>query len=116
MPEQLPLVLTLLVFVIQSYLLWSWFQSRRRKDGRERKICFWGFLLGELYLLWEVFLVKQTGKPLPGSPEQKMLMLRLVLGASIGGLFTIFGLFYLSFAAYKPLMRSGRQEASADPD
>ena len=90
----------IIVFLIQSYLLWSWLQSRRRRDGRDWKICFGGFLLGELYLLWEVFLVKQTGKPLPGSPEQKMLMLRLAIGASIGGFFTIVGLFYLSFALY----------------
>ncbi len=87
-----------IVFLIQLYLLLSWWRSRKKKDGKEKWLCFWGFLLGQLYLLWEVALVKQTGKPLPGSPQQKMLMVRLLLGASLGGLFTILGLFYLSFA------------------
>lgn len=90
----------MIVLFVQLYLLWSWWQSRKKRDGKERMICFWGFLVGQLYLLWEVFLVKQTGKPLPGSPEQNMLMLRLALGGAPGGLFVIFGLFYVSFAHY----------------
>ena len=106
---------TILVFVVESYLLWSWFRSRRRKDGQEKKICLWGFLLGELYLLWEVFVVKQTGKPLPGSPEQKMLMLRFFLGGPWGGLFTIIGLFYLSFAMYGVSGSKARDDSGA-PD
>ncbi|MCP5100299.1 MAG: hypothetical protein GY943_32510 [Chloroflexi bacterium] len=89
-----------LVFLIQIYLLISWLKSRQKKDGKEKRICFWGFLFGQIYLLLEVLLVNQTGKPLPGSPEQKMLMGRLLLGGSMGGLFTILGLFYLSFASF----------------
>ena len=95
-------------FLAQVYLLWSWLRSRREEDARDRKICLWGFLLGQIYLLWEVVLVKQTGKPPSGSPEQKMLMLRLALGASIGGLFTILGLFYLSFATFGRLKNTER--------
>ena len=94
---------TIIVFVIQSYLFLSWWQSRRKKDGRDKIICFWGFLLGQLYLIWEVLLVEQTGQPLPDSPEQNMLMLRIVLGGFWGGLFTLFGLFYLSFASFGQL-------------
>ena len=48
-------------------------------------------------------LVGQTGKPLPDSPEQKMLMIRLMFGGAPGGLFVILGLFYLSFANYGQL-------------
>ncbi|MCA9930427.1 MAG: hypothetical protein KC419_18215 [Anaerolineales bacterium] len=91
---------TLIVFLIQLYLLLSWLRHRPKTDGKAKKICFWGFLLGQLYLLWEVSLVKQTGKPLPGTMEQKLLMARLLLGGSLGGLFTIVGLFYLSFANF----------------
>lgn len=69
-------------------------------------LCLWGFLLGQAYLLWEVFLVSQTGTPLPGSTEQNMLMLRLALGGTIGGLFTIIGLFYLAF--YRAARRPGQ--------
>lgn len=89
-----------LIFLIEVVILLLWFKSRRDKDGKERKLCFYGFLLGQAYLLWEVWNVSQTGKPLPGSVEQKMLMGRVVLGASMGGLFTIIGLFYLSFANF----------------
>lgn len=89
----------LLVFALEIYLLFAWWKSRRRKDGREKMLCFWGFLLGQLYILWEVALVSRTGRPMPGSPEQGLLMGRLLLGGSIGGLFTIIGLFYLSFGA-----------------
>ena len=63
-------------------------------------ICFLGFLVGQIYLIWEVMLVKQTGKPLSDSPEQKMLMLRLMFGGAPGGIFVILGLFYLSFANF----------------
>ena len=89
----------IIVFLMQCYLLLSWWKSRQKMDGKEKMFCFLGFLLGQIYLLWEVVLVKQTGKPLPGSAEQKALMVRLLLGGSMGGLFTIFGLFYLSFAS-----------------
>ncbi len=89
------------IFLIEVVLLVLWFRSRRRKDGKERWLCFCGFLLGQVYLLWEVWQVSHTGKPLPGSVEQKMLMGRIVLGTSLGGLFTIIGLFYLSFATFQ---------------
>lgn len=89
----------LLVFALEIYLLFAWWKSRRRKDGREKILCFWGFLLGQLYILWEVALVSRTGQPMPGSPEQGLLMGRLLLSGSIGGLFTIIGLFYLSFGS-----------------
>ncbi|WP_223786545.1 hypothetical protein [Marinicella meishanensis] len=89
------------IFLLEVVLLVLWFRSRRCQDGQERWLCFWGFLVGQVYLLWEVWQVKQTGKPLPGSAEQQMLMGRLVLGTSLGGLFTIMGLFYLSFAVFR---------------
>ena len=114
--EQLSVLPAIVVFLIQSFLLWSWLKSRREKDGRDWKICLWGFLLGQIYLLWEVALVKQTGKPLSGSPEQKMLMVRLGLGGSIGGLFTVLGLFYLSFALFRSPKSSERQDRSSGPD
>jgi len=69
-------------------------------DGKEKIYVLLGFLLGQVYIMWEVLLVKQTGKPLPNSPEQAALMARLLLGGSLGGLFVIIGLFYLSFSAY----------------
>lgn len=94
---------TIITFLIQVYLLLSWWKSHRKKDGKEKMICFWGFLLGQIYLMWEVLLVKQTGKPLPDSPQQKMLMLRLILGGALGGLFVIMGLFYVSFTNYSQL-------------
>ena len=101
---------TIIVLFIQLYLLVSWWRSRKKGDGKERMICLWGFLVGQIYLLWEVFLVKQTGKPLPDSPEQNMLMLRLLLGGSLGGLFVIFGLFYISFAHYGQLKGLGQKD------
>lgn len=88
-----------IVFLIQLYLFVSWLKHPQKRDKKAMMICFWGFLLGQIYLLWEVVLVKQTGKPLPGSVEQKMLMGRLALGGAMGGLFTILGLFYTSFAS-----------------
>ena len=91
------LIPALIVFLMELYLLVSWIKHPQKRDRKAKLLCFWGFLLGQLYLLWEVFLVKQTGKPLPGSPEQDMLMLRLALGGTLGGLFTIIGLFYISF-------------------
>jgi hypothetical protein len=94
------LIPALLIFVIEVILLLQWNKSRKSKDGKEVKICFYGFLLGQLYLLCEVWYVSQTGKPLAGSEDQKMLMGRLVLGTSLGGIFTIIGLFYLSFALF----------------
>ncbi|MGB3493605.1 MAG: hypothetical protein WBA57_12810 [Elainellaceae cyanobacterium] len=93
----------LIVFLIQFYLLLSWFRSFRKKDGKEKILCFFGFLLGQIYLLWEIVVVKQTGKPLPGSIEQKELMGRFLLGGTIGGVFTILGLFYLSFWHFRTL-------------
>lgn len=94
------LIPTIIVFLIQFYLLIAWWQSRKKMDGKEKMICFLGFLIGQIYLIWEVVLIKQTGKPLPNSPQQKMLMLRLALGGMLGGLFVVFGLFYASFAYY----------------
>lgn len=95
------LIPALIIFAIEVVLLLLWNQSRKTKDGKEVKLCFFGFLLGQIYLLWEVWMVSQTGKPLPGSVDQKMLMGRLMLGTSLGGLFTIIGLFYLSFAIFR---------------
>lgn len=91
----------LLVFLLELFLFFAWFKSRRKKDGKERWLCFWGFLVGELYLLWQVKLVGATGKPLPGSPEQNLLMLRVVLGGFFGGVFTLIGLYYLSFGVFR---------------
>ena len=91
---------TIFVLLIQAYLLISWWQARKNKAKNEGKLIFWGFLVGQIYLLWEVFLVQQTGQPLPDSPEQQMAMLRLACGGAPGGLFVIIGLFYLSFAAF----------------
>jgi len=90
----------LIVFLIEVIILILWIKSRRDKDGKEKWLCFYGFLLGQLYILWEVWNISQTGKPLPGSPEQKMLMGRIVLGTCLGGLFTIIGLFYLSSSKF----------------
>ena len=94
---------TIIILLVQIFLLMSWWKSRKKIDGKGKMICFLGFLLGQIYLIWEVFLVKQTGKPLSNSPEQKMLMVRLVFGGAPGGLFVILGLFYLSFANYRQL-------------
>ena len=99
-----------LVFLLQIYLFLSWFKALRRKDGRSKILCFWGFLLGQAYLLWEVIVVKQTGKPLPGSAEQKALMGRLLLGGAMGGIFTILGLFYLSFGSFGLLKSTRRRD------
>ncbi|WP_420640848.1 hypothetical protein [Candidatus Leptofilum sp.] len=98
---------TIIVLLIQVYLLISWWNARKNKDGKEGKFVFWGFLVGQIYLIWEVLLVQQTGQPLPDSPEQQMLMLRLTCGGAPGGLFVIIGLFYLSFAAFG--VRKGEQ-------
>ena len=94
------LIPALIIFLIEIVILLLWFKSRRDNDGKEKWLCFYGFLLGQVYLLWEVWNISQTGKPLPGTPEQKILMGRIALGASMGGLFTIIGLFYLSFAMF----------------
>ena len=91
---------TIIVLLIQTYLFISWRNGRKNKDGKEGKLIFWGFLVGQIYLIWELLLVKQTGTPLQGSPEQEMLMLRLACGGAPGGLFVIIGLFYLSFAIF----------------
>ena len=91
----------MIIFLVECVLLVLWFRSRKEHSGRARWYCFWGFLLGQLYLMWEVSYVKQTGQPVPGSAEQKALMGRLILGGFIGGVFTIIGLFYLSFGVFK---------------
>ncbi len=91
---------TIIVLCIQVYLLLSWWKARKNGEENEGKLIFWGFLVGQIYLLWEVLLVKQTGTPVPDSTEQAMLMLRLACGGAPGGLFVIIGLFYLSFAAF----------------
>lgn len=100
---------TVIVFLLESYLLYSWWRSWQKKDGKDKWFCLLGFVIGELYLLWEVLLVKQTGQPVSGSSEQKMLMARLVLGGSFGGLFTILGLFYLSFASFGQLKKTDKE-------
>ena len=94
---------TVIILLIQIYLLLSWWKSRKKMDGKDKMICFLGFLVGQIYLIWEVMLVGQTGKPLSDSPQQKMLMIRLAFGGGLGGLFVIMGLFYLSFANYGKL-------------
>ena len=91
---------TIIVLLIQAYLLISWWKARKDNKKNEGKLIFWGFLVGQIYLLWELLLVKQSGTPLPNSPEQGMLMLRLACGGVPGGLFVIIGLFYLSSAAF----------------
>lgn len=101
------LVPTTIVLLIQAYLFISWWKARKNSEKNEGKLIFWGFLVGQIYLLWELLLVKQTGTPLQGSPEQAMLMLRLAFGGAPGGLFVIIGLFYISFAAFG--VRKGRQ-------
>ena len=90
----------IIVFLIEVYLFVLWLKSRQKKDGKERRICLYGFLAGQAYLLWETIWIEYTGKPSPGSVEQQMSMGRLLLGSAIGGVFTIIGLFYLSFAAH----------------
>ena len=91
---------TIIVLLIQAYLLISWWKARKNNGENEGKLIFWGFLVGQIYLIWELLLVKQSGTPLPGSTEQEMLMLRLACGGAPGGLFVIIGLFYISFAAF----------------
>jgi hypothetical protein len=91
---------TIIVLFIQTYLLVSWWKARKNSEKNEGKLIFWGFLVGQIYLLWELLVVKQTGTPLPDSPQQAMLMLRLACGGAPGGLFVIIGLFYISFAAF----------------
>jgi hypothetical protein len=91
---------TIIVFLIQAYLLISWGKARKSSTKNEGKLVFWGFLVGQIYLLWELLVVKQIGTPLQGSPEQEMLMLRVVCGGGVGGLFVIIGLFYISFATF----------------
>jgi FtsH-binding integral membrane protein len=94
-----------IVFLVELYLFVSWLKQPQKTEKKAMMLCFWGFLLGQIYLLWEVMLVKNTGKPLPGSTEQNMLMVRLFLGAGMGGLFTILGLFYVSFASFGQLKK-----------
>lgn len=101
MPENTAFIAAIAVFLVQIYLFWAWLKALRSKNGKDKILCLSGFLLGQLYLIWEVFLVKQMGKPLPDSPEQAALMGRLLLGGSMGGIFTILGLFYLSFRTFK---------------
>lgn len=91
---------SIIVLFIQIYLLISWWKARKNKAKNEGKLIFWGFLVGQIYLLWEVFLVQQTGQSPPDSLEQEMLMLRFACGGAPGGLFVIIGLFYISFAAF----------------
>jgi hypothetical protein len=100
---------TIIVLLIQAYLLVSWWKARKNKAKNEGKLVFWGFLVGQIYLLWELLVVEQTGTPVPDSPEQQMLMLRLVCGGAPGGMFVIIGLFYLSFAAFGA-KKSGQNE------
>ncbi len=87
---------SVLVFSVEIYLLILWVQSRRNQDGKDGMICLYGFLIGQIYILWETILVSKTGPPPPGSAEKNMFMARFVLGGFLGGIFTIMGLFYLS--------------------
>ncbi len=95
----------IIVLLIQIYIFLTWLKALQRKDGKDKILCFLGFLLGQAYILWEIAVVKQTGKPLPGSAEQKALMARFLLGGGMGGIFTILGLFYLSFGAFGVLKK-----------
>ena len=102
---------SVIVFLLQVYLLISWWQARKRMDGKEKKFILFGFFLGQIYLIGEVLWVQYTGKPLPNSSEQKFLIGRLLLGGSLGGLFVIMGLFYLSFASYGQSEKLDRKDA-----
>lgn len=104
-------VLSVPAFVVQLVLLFRWLKARKNKTGEDLKICVMGFLVGQAYLLVEVLAVKVTGKPVAGSPEQQMLMLRLGLGGFLGGLFTVFGLFYGSFAFFGWLKSRANQKS-----
>lgn len=90
----------ILVFIIEVFLFIRWIRSRRLKDGRDARLCLYGFLLGQAYIIFETTRVSRTGPPADGSAEQRLLMLRFFLGASLGGLFTIIGILYLSFGAF----------------
>jgi hypothetical protein len=103
------LVLSVVVLLIQIYLFLAWLKALQSKDGKDKILCFVGFLLGQAYILWEMAVVKQTGKPLPGSPEQKALMVRFVLGGGMGGIFTVLGLLYLSFGSFGVLEKTKRK-------
>ena len=94
---------TVIAFLIELFLFISWLKYPQKTERKAMMLCFWGFLLGQIYLLWEVVLVNQTGIPPSGSTEQSRLMIRLALGGFLGGLFTIIGLFYASFAAFGKL-------------
>jgi hypothetical protein len=95
---------TATVFLIQLAIFIGWLAARKKKAvQKERLYCLAGFLAGQFYLFWETMLVKQTGTPLPNTPQQKLLMLRLLLGGVPAGFFTILGLFYLSAAGYGQL-------------
>ena len=94
---------TIIVVAIELYLLVSWLKHPKKAEKKAMMLCFWGFLLGQLYIQWELLVVAQTGSPLPGTTEHGMLMLRIGLGGFLGGLFTIIGLFYVSFAAFGQL-------------
>ena len=96
---------TVIFVIIELYLLVSWLRYPKKAEKKAMMLCFWGFLLGQIYIQWELFLVGQIGQPLPGSTEQNMFMLRIGLGGFLGGLFTIIGLFYASFAAFGILKR-----------
>ena len=89
---------TIVVLLIQAYLLFSWWKARKNNEKNEGKLIFWGFLVGQIYLLWELLVAKQIGTYFPDSPEQQML--RFACGGAPGGLFVIIGLFYISFAAF----------------
>ncbi|MEZ4594509.1 MAG: hypothetical protein R3D55_25695 [Chloroflexota bacterium] len=89
---------TIIVLFIQTYLLISWWQARKSKAKNEGKLIFWGFLVGQIYLLWELLVAKQIAAYLPDSAGQQMV--RFACGGAPGGLFVIIGLFYISFAAY----------------
>ena len=84
------LILSVLILLIEAYLLFLWFRSRRNQDGRDGRICLYGFLVGQIYILWETILVGNTGLV-----EKRMFMARFVLGGMPGGLFTVMGLFYV---------------------
>jgi len=84
-----------LVFLVEVYLLILWFRSRRNRDGKDARICLYGFLAGQIYILWETILVGRVGQAPPGSVEKRMFVARFLLGGFLGGIFTFMGLLYV---------------------
>ncbi|MEM8857582.1 MAG: hypothetical protein AAGD96_04635 [Chloroflexota bacterium] len=85
---------SIIFFLIQLYLLFRWIQSRRSADGKDGWVCLWGFLVGQVFYFYFVYIVSPE-PPAPDSPEQYRQMGQFMLGGFLGGLFTIMGLLYL---------------------